>query len=78
MGVLNADGLPLPAMNETVGLVAGSEDNATNLVSSPDNDVEMTTMRVAYLTYPNFYRIKRWNNSNWYAIAIHELSEKLK
>ncbi len=78
MGVLNADGLPLTAMNETVGLVAGSEDNATNLVSSPDNDVEMTTMRVAYLTYPNFYRIKRWNNSNWYAIAIHELSEKLK
>ncbi len=78
MGVLNADGSPLTAMNETVGLVAGSEDNATNLVSSPDNDVEMTTMRVAYLTYPNFYRIKRWNNSNWYAIAIHELSEKLK
>lgn len=78
MGVLNADGLPLTAMNETVGLVAGSADNATNLVPSPDNDVEMTTMRVAYLTYPNFYRIKRWNNSNWYAIAIHELSEKLK
>jgi len=32
---------------------------------------------LAYLAYPNFYRIKRWNNSNWYAIAIAELSEKL-
>jgi membrane-bound lytic murein transglycosylase B len=32
----------------------------------------------AYLTYPNFYRIKKWNNSNWYAIAVHELSEALK
>ena len=32
----------------------------------------------AYLAYPNFYRIKKWNNSNWYAIAIHELSEELK
>ena len=32
----------------------------------------------AYLTYPNFYRIKKWNNSNWYAIAIAELADKLK
>ncbi|MCL2748607.1 MAG: lytic murein transglycosylase [Alphaproteobacteria bacterium] len=32
---------------------------------------------LAYLTYPNFYRIKKWNNSNWYAIAIAELAEKL-
>ena len=74
MGVLNADGSPLTAMDETVGLVAGATDE--NLVSSPDNDV--ASYRTAYLTYPNFYRIKRWNNSNWYAIAIHELSEKLK
>ncbi|MBP5795116.1 MAG: lytic murein transglycosylase [Alphaproteobacteria bacterium] len=78
MGVLNADGSPLTATNDVVGLVAGADDGGANLVVSPDNDVEMTTMRVAYLTYPNFYRIKRWNNSNWYAIAIHELSEKLK
>ena len=33
---------------------------------------------VAYLTYPNFYRIKKWNNSNWYAIAIAELADRLK
>ena len=31
----------------------------------------------AYLTYPNFYRIKKWNNSNWYAIAIAELADYL-
>ena len=74
MGVLNADGSPLMTTDETVGLVAGAVDE--NLVPSPDNDV--ASYRTAYLTYPNFYRIKRWNNSNWYAIAIHELSEKLK
>ena len=39
-----------------------------------NSDVAQT----AYLTYPNFYRIKKWNNSSWYAIAIAELSEKLK
>jgi membrane-bound lytic murein transglycosylase B len=32
----------------------------------------------AYLTYPNFYRIKKWNNSNWYAIAIATLADNLK
>lgn len=32
---------------------------------------------LAYLTYPNFYRIKKWNNSNWYAIAIAELADEL-
>ncbi len=32
----------------------------------------------AYLTYPNFYVIKRWNNSNSYAMAVALLSEKLK
>lgn len=35
-------------------------------------------IRTGYLTYPNFYRIKRWNNSNSYAIAIGLLAEKLK
>lgn len=79
MGVLNADGTPLAPNDRIVGLVADTNDDSTvNLVSSPDNDVNMTTVKVAYLTYPNFYRIKRWNNSNWYAIAIHELSDKLK
>ncbi len=79
MGILNADGTPLIISDTVVGLVADSnDDTVSSLVASPDNDVEMQSVKVAYLTYPNFYRIKRWNNSNWYAIAIHELSEKLK
>ena len=79
MGVLNIDGTPLNLPDSVVGLVADTNSKtALNLVSSPDNDVDSQSMRIAYLTYPNFYRIKRWNNSNWYAIAIHELSTKLK
>jgi membrane-bound lytic murein transglycosylase B len=35
-------------------------------------------MVAAYLAYPNFYRIKKWNNSNWYAIAIATLADELK
>ena len=35
-------------------------------------------VRKAYLTYPNFYLIKRWNNSNSYAMAVALLAEKLK
>lgn len=78
-GVLNIDGTPLNAGDTVVGLVADTNDkSSSNLVASPDNDVEMQSVKVAYLTYPNFYRIKRWNNSNWYAIAIAELSDKLK
>lgn len=78
-GVLNTDGTPLMPSDTVAGLVAdANDDTVANLVSSPDNDVNTTSLKTAYLTYPNFYRIKRWNNSNWYAIAIHELSEKLK
>jgi membrane-bound lytic murein transglycosylase B len=78
-GVLNADGTPLAKSDMVVGLVAdGNDDVAASLISSPDNDIEVQSVKVAYLTYPNFYRIKKWNNSNWYAIAIHELSDKLK
>lgn len=78
-GVLNIDGTPLNAGDMVVGLVADTNDkSSSNLVASPDNDVEMQSVKVAYLTYPNFYRIKRWNNSNWYAIAIAELSDRLK
>ncbi|MDR1027529.1 MAG: lytic murein transglycosylase [Rickettsiales bacterium] len=32
----------------------------------------------AWLAYDNFYRIKRWNNSNYYATAAAILSDKLK
>lgn len=79
MGVMNMDGTPLGSGDTVVGLVSDANDvTSDDLVSSPDNDVVSSSVRVAYLTYPNFYRIKKWNNSNWYAIAIHELSEKLK
>ncbi len=78
-GVLNADGTPLIPTDTVVGLVADTADDvASTLVASPDNDVDSVSVKTAYLTYPNFYRIKRWNNSNWYAIAIAELSDKLK
>ncbi len=79
MGVVRADGTPLNRTDIVVGLVADNNDTgAFNMVSSPDNDVDAQSYKVAYLTYPNFYRIKKWNNSNWYAIAIAELSNKLK
>lgn len=42
-----------------------------------DTDVAPMPVITAYLTYPNFYRIKKWNNSNWYAIAIAELADQL-
>ena len=32
----------------------------------------------AYLTYENFYRVKRWNNSTNYAIAVALLSERIQ
>lgn len=78
-GVLNIDGTPMYDDDTIVGLVADANDSGgATLVASPDNDVNTTSLKTAYLTYPNFYRIKRWNNSNWYAIAIHELADKLK
>ncbi len=83
MGVLNSDGTPIPTGDMMAGLVAdvaaidAARENATENVS-PDTDVAPMPVITAYLTYPNFYRIKKWNNSNWYAIAIAELSDKLK
>lgn len=71
-GVTRMDGSPLAKTDKIVGLVAD-----TVATESGDN-AEQSATRTAYLTYPNFYRIKRWNNSNWYAIAIAELSNKLK
>ena len=43
-----------------------------------DTDVAPRPVITAYLTYPNFYRIKKWNNSNWYALAIANLSDELR
>ncbi len=80
MGILNPDGSPIPMGNMVAGLVA---DVANLPMASaddynPDTDVAPQPVITAYLTYPNFYRIKKWNNSNWYAIAIAELADKLK
>lgn len=83
MGVLNPDGTPIPTNDMVAGLVADvtaietARESASD-TASPDADVAPMPVIEAYLTYPNFYRIKKWNNSNWYAIAIAELSDKLK
>ncbi len=79
MGVLNSDGGPLPKGDMVAGLVvdvAGIEPVSAD-EENPDSDVAPQPVIYGYLTYPNFYRIKRWNNSNWYAIAIAELADKL-
>ena len=83
LGVLNPDGSPIPTTDIIAGLVADvvafeDADKSNVNLESPDTDVAPMPVITAYLTYPNFYRIKKWNNSNWYAIAIAELSDKLK
>ncbi len=67
MGVTNPDGSPIPQSDMIAGIVG-------DFANIDDNSPTM----IAYLTYPNFYRIKKWNNSNWYAIAIALLSESIK
>ena len=88
LGVTNPDGSPIPESDMIAGLIADTKELAKqdlyknqekiNDVSNPDSDVAPASVIDAYLTYPNFYRIKRWNNSSWYAIAIAELADKLK
>ncbi len=87
MGVTNIDGTPINQSETVVGLIADTKEIAKRDLYQPqridetqtlDTDVAPAPVIKAYLTYPNFYRIKRWNNSSWYAIAIGELSEKLK
>ncbi len=87
MGVMKKDGTALPQTDVVVGLIADTKEIAKQDLYQPqhldssetlDTDVAPTPVIKAYLTYPNFYRIKKWNNSSWYAIAIGELSEKLK
>lgn len=67
LGVKNLDGAPIPRGAKVAGLVADFSGNAP-----------LGGTRVAYLTYDNFYRIRKWNSSNHYAIAIALLAEKLK
>lgn len=83
MGVTLPDGGALPTANMTAGLVADTAAIDAALASSApgttdmDTDVAPQPVIRAYLTYPNFYRIKKWNNSNWYAIAIATLADQL-
>ena len=87
IGVMKMDGTPIPSGDTVVGLIADTKAIAERDLYQPqrydegqsvDSDVAPAPVITAYLTYPNFYRIKKWNNSSWYAIAIGELSEKLK
>lgn len=63
MGIKNPDGSNIPNAQMTAGLVADLGDAESG---------------IAYLTYPNFYRIRRWNASNFYAIAIAKMADELK
>lgn len=82
MGVTNPDGSAIPQNEMLAGLVADVAE-ITNMraqasqTAAPDTDVAPMPVITAYLTYPNFYRIKKWNNSNWYAIAIAALADQL-
>lgn len=81
LGVTLPDGGALPTANMTAGLIADmSSAPQDDSEADEDADTDVAPRRVirAYLTYPNFYRIKKWNNSNWYAIAVAELSDALK
>lgn len=66
------------AMARAMNGAAQYGDDANVVYVIDDTDVPPMPAITAYLTYPNFYRIKKWNNSNWYAIAIAELADKLK
>lgn len=63
------------ATTDTVNI---APDGTVTEVAAMDTDVPPMPVIEAYLTYPNFYRIKKWNNSNWYAIAIARLADELK
>lgn len=83
MGITNPDGTPIPTNDMVAGLVGyvaaiNAVREAASASEFPDSDVAPMPVITAYLAYPNFYRIKKWNSSNWYAIAIAELSDKLK
>ena len=86
LGVTNPDETPIPSNQMTAGLVADTayvqslRDAARTAAENVNADTDVAPMPVieAYLTYPNFYRIKRWNNSNWYAIAIANLADNFK
>ncbi len=82
LGVRNPDGSQIPQNEMTAGLVADTAQisqmrAAATSETASDADIAPMPVITAYLTYPNFYRIKKWNNSNWYAIAIANLADQL-
>ena len=82
MGITNPDGSPIPQNDMVAGLVADVPEierirSEAKTTAVADSDIAPMPVMTAYLTYPNFYRIKRWNNSNWYAIAIATLADEL-
>ncbi len=87
MGVRMPGGGDIPMADMTAGLVADLNQSAilagdvasmATDAQSVDTDIAPRPVIVAYLTYPNFYRIKKWNSSNWYAIAVATLADALK
>ncbi|GHS98984.1 hypothetical protein FACS189421_08600 [Bacteroidia bacterium] len=56
-----------PDSDITVGMICDA-----NCVQSDDSDCS------AWLAYPNFYIIRRWNSSNLYALSVALLAEELK
>ena len=64
-----------------IAAAAAAVNAGTAVASDPnaiDTDIAPQPVIYAYLTYPNFYRIKKWNSSNWYAIAVATLADELK
>lgn len=70
-GVRNIVGGYLPL--DSLDMVAGCVSSLT--VNPKEADV---VDERAFLVYKNFYRIKRWNNSTLYAIAIGLLADKIR
>jgi membrane-bound lytic murein transglycosylase B len=56
----------VPKASKTAGLVCDPAAAGTGAANA------------AYLAYDNFYRVKKWNSSNYYAVAVALLADKLK
>lgn len=61
MGVVQADGAPLPTADLDAGLVLPERDG-----TGP-----------AFLVYENYRVLLRWNRSNYFALAVSELADRL-
>ncbi|MDR1696608.1 MAG: lytic murein transglycosylase [Rickettsiales bacterium] len=71
----------VPNANMRAGLIADIiVETATECTEIPAECTTYETTRIgrAFLTYENFYRIKRWNNSTSYALAVALLADEIK